>query len=75
MKCVICKDGETQKGLTSVTLEREGMLLVIKQVPAQICSNCGEAYVDETATETVLGVAEKAFNEGVQIEICKYKVA
>ena len=42
MKCVICKDGVTEKGFTSVTLERDGMLYHIKQVPAQTCTNCGE---------------------------------
>jgi YgiT-type zinc finger domain-containing protein len=75
MKCVICKDGKTRNGVTSVTLERDDMLFVIKQVPAQICSNCGEAYVDEKVTESILDIAERAFQEGIQIEICQYKVA
>lgn len=46
MKCVICKHGETRPGMTTVTLERGGATLVVKGVPARICGNCGEAYVD-----------------------------
>jgi YgiT-type zinc finger domain-containing protein len=75
MKCVICKDGTTSHGLTSVMLEREGLLFVIKQVPAQICSNCGEAYLDEKVTEAILHLAEKAFQDGIQLEICQYRAA
>ncbi len=51
MKCVNCKQGETQPGTTTVTLERGGMSLVIKGVPARVCENCGEEYVDERVTE------------------------
>jgi YgiT-type zinc finger domain-containing protein len=50
MKCIICKNGETKPGNATVTLEREGTTLVIKGVPADVCANCGEEYVDETIT-------------------------
>ena len=39
MKCVICKQAETQPGKTTVTLERGNLTLVIKGVPAQVFSN------------------------------------
>ncbi|MGH7938508.1 MAG: type II toxin-antitoxin system MqsA family antitoxin, partial [Bryobacteraceae bacterium] len=42
MKCTICKKGETAPGTATVTLERGGLTLVVKDVPAQICDNCGE---------------------------------
>ena len=45
MNCVICKHGETRPGKTTVTLERKATTVVIKNVPAQVCSNCGEEYV------------------------------
>ena len=54
MRCVICKVGETQPGKTTVTLERGGTTLVFKDVPAQVCPNCGEAYVDEEITKRLL---------------------
>ena len=40
MTCAICKEGRTQLGKTTVTLERTGMTIVFKDVPAQICENC-----------------------------------
>jgi len=44
MKCAICRNGTTQDGYTSIVLERDETTLVFKQIPAQICDNCGEEY-------------------------------
>lgn len=60
MKCAICKSGETRDGMTTITFEREGFTLVVKEVPAEICMNCGEDYVDETITHEMMGVAEQS---------------
>jgi len=35
MRCVICKQAETQPGKATVTLERDGLTLVVKGVPAR----------------------------------------
>jgi len=58
MKCVICKQAETRPGWTTVTLERGGLTLVVKRVPARVCPNCGEAYIDEQDTAQLLRTAE-----------------
>jgi YgiT-type zinc finger domain-containing protein len=41
MTCAICKVGETKPGCTPI-LERAPTTLVVRGVPARICSNCGE---------------------------------
>ena len=38
MRCVICKSGDVQPGLTTFTVERGEMTLVLKGVPARVCS-------------------------------------
>ena len=60
MKCVICKVGETHQGKATVTLERDATAMVIKGVPASICDNCGEEYVDEATADQLLKTAEEA---------------
>ncbi|MEK6813407.1 MAG: type II toxin-antitoxin system MqsA family antitoxin [Nitrospirota bacterium] len=75
MKCVICKQGETRPGKATVTLERDGMTLVVKNVPARICANCGEEYVDEGTTSLLLKAAEEAARAGVQVDIREYIAA
>jgi YgiT-type zinc finger domain-containing protein len=75
MKCVICKKGETKPGKATVTLERNGTTLVIKGVPANVCTNCGEEYVDERITARLLKTAEEAARSGVQVDVREYAVA
>jgi YgiT-type zinc finger domain-containing protein len=75
MKCVICEKGETRRGKTTITLERDGATLIVKGVPAETCANCGEEYMDERITKQFLKKAEKAVKDGVQIDIREYIAA
>ena len=75
MKCVICKQGGTALGTVTVTVERGSTTLVFKNVPAQVCENCGEAYVDEATTDRLLDTAETALAAGVQVEIREFVAA
>ncbi len=72
MRCVICKHGEVEPGKTTVTLERDGMTLVYKGVPARVCTTCGEAYVDEEVTSQLLQSVEEAVRSGVQVDIREF---
>ena len=75
MKCVICKHGETKEGTTTITLERGGSTIVFKDVPAQICDNCGEKYVDGKTTKDLLKKANELIKNGTEVDIRKFKVA
>lgn len=75
MKCVVCKKGETKVGKTMVTLEKNGATFVFKNVPARVCANCGEEYVDEEITAALLKSAVEAARSGVQVEIRQYTPA
>jgi YgiT-type zinc finger domain-containing protein len=74
MKCSLCKTGETHPGKTTVTLERDGsvIVIVIRDVPAEICEDCGEDYLDEVATRRVYMAAEQACSRHVEVEIQRY---
>lgn len=72
MKCVICKHGQTQAGLVTVTLERDESIVIIKRVPAEVCDNCGEYYLSDVMTQEVLQRAEVAINNGAEIEVIRY---
>ena len=72
MKCVICKQGVPRPGKTTVTLQRDGTTLVVVNVPAEVCENCGEAYVDEATAGELLRRAEEATRAGVVLDIREY---
>lgn len=60
MKCIVCHNGETKPGTTTVTFHRDGQTVVVNEVPAAVCENCGEAFVDEEVTAKVLEIAADA---------------
>jgi YgiT-type zinc finger domain-containing protein len=72
MTCVICKHGETAAGEVTVTLQRGETTVIIKRVPAQICANCGEYYLDETISDDLMQRAEKAATAGAEVEILRF---
>ena len=75
MRCVVCRQGETRPGKTTVVLQRDGATVVINDVPARVCENCGEDYVDEQVAEKVLTAAEASVRAGVRVEIRDYVAA
>ena len=75
MKCVICKNGQTKPGRATVTLERKETTLVVKNVPAKVCANCGEEYVDDKAASRLLKTAEEVAQRGVQVDVRSYEAA
>ncbi len=72
MKCLIYQHGETKPGLVTVTLERDECIIVLKKVPAEICDNCAEYYLNDAITKQVLGKAESAIKNGAELEIIRY---
>ena len=72
MKCIICKQGECHLGRTTVTLQRGEHTLVLKNVPAQICENCGEYYLSEDIAASLYQQAEKSIQRGAEIEVRQY---
>ena len=72
MNCVICKNGETAPGLVTVTLQRKGTTVIFKNVPAQVCNNCGEYFLDEKITERLTAQAQNAVKDGTEVEILRF---
>lgn len=75
MRCVVCKQGDLQSGIATITLERDEMILVFRKVPARVCEVCGEEYVDDETTTRLLAAAEEAAESGVQVGIREYVAA
>jgi YgiT-type zinc finger domain-containing protein len=72
MKCVLCKHGTTHEGIVNVTLERDNCIIILKDVPADICENCGEYYLSQTTTAAVLSRAERVIDRNAEVEILRF---
>jgi len=72
MKCALCKIGETRPGKVTVTLERGKTVVVVRDVPAAVCGNCGEYYLDDDVARRVYERAEGAVQRNAEVEILRY---
>ncbi|MDQ1352118.1 MAG: hypothetical protein QG657_2424 [Acidobacteriota bacterium] len=75
MKCVICKNGNADPGIVNVPLQRGDCTIIFKNVPADVCDNCGEYYLSEDITDQLLKKAEDAVRKGAEVEILRYAAA
>ncbi len=55
-----------------MTLQRGETIVVTKNVPADVCENCGENYLSDSVAEKVMARAEEAVKNGVEVEILRY---
>ena len=72
MKCVICKTGHTHPGTATVTLQRDNSVVVIRDVPADICEDCGEYYLSEPVAKRIYADADATAQRHVDVEILRY---
>ncbi|MBM3302667.1 MAG: type II toxin-antitoxin system MqsA family antitoxin [Deltaproteobacteria bacterium] len=72
MRCALCKHGEAKPGHVTVVLQRGDTTVIIKGVPAAVCENCGEYYLEAIITERVLSMAEEAVKKNVEVEILRF---
>jgi len=72
MKCAICRNGHTIDGYITVVLEREPSTLIFKNVPAEICENCGEEFLSEETNRILLKKGEEAADRGVDLEMLRF---
>jgi YgiT-type zinc finger domain-containing protein len=58
MQCILCKHGTTHPDIVTVTPERDSCIIILKDLPADICENCGKYYLSQSTTAAVLSRAE-----------------
>ena len=72
MRCVICKEGDTAPGTATVTLQRGDTVVIVRDVPAAVCQNCGEYYLDEAVARKLYRQGEEAVQRRAEVEILRY---
>jgi len=75
MDCTLCKSGSTEDGYVTVTLEKGNTIVLIKNVPAEICQNCGHYYLSKEITTMVHNLGKEAYQKGTELEIINLQVA
>lgn len=68
MRCAIC-GGMVEQGTTTVSVDTGEGVVVVRSVPANICRQCGEEWISDSAAESVERVVARAKADRAQIEV------
>lgn len=75
MKCYYCKS-ELKEGTTALTFQMsEGRVIVVKDVPALICKQCGEESINLENSKVVERLVKKAIADGITMGFIQYNNA
>ena len=72
MTCVICKNGETAPGETIYTGTEGETIVVVKNVPAKVCDNCGESYLSSETVARLRETLSDSAGANVEFALMKY---
>ena len=62
MKCIHCK-GDMERKTAPFQIDRKGYHLLFDAIPAWVCTQCGEAYFEETEVDAIQEVLKKLDEE------------
>ena len=72
--CTFCK-GTTKDGFSTFTVDLENCVIVIRNVPAQICEQCGETYYSTEVMQQLFRIAQDVRHNMTEIIIVNYQTA
>ncbi len=75
MKCIVCKHGETEPGVTTLSVDRGGHVVVIRSVPVDVCSTCGEEYLSGEVMKTLEAEVDQAERAGIEVAVRSFQAA
>lgn len=75
MKCPMCR-GVMQTGRTNMPVEIDNeRVVVIRDVPAQVCRQCGEVFISLKTTKKVEKIIAAAKQDGMTLGFVSYSRA
>ena len=71
MTCFFCK-GETEQKLKTHAVTLEKCVIIIKNVPARICKQCGEVYFADEVMQKLEAITNRLENVIREVAIVDY---
>ena len=75
MKCIVCKNGSTAPGTTTFAIDKGHSIVVVRDVPAAICTHCGEEYLDAATLKDIERIVAAAQKAGLDVAVQHFKAA
>ena len=71
MNCFTCKGNMKEKKVNYV-VDLEDRIIIIKEVPAKVCTKCGEQYFDDETAENIEKIVNQLKRLETEVSIVKY---
>lgn len=71
MNCTLCK-GDLAKGKVNHIVDLDGHIIIIKGVPANVCKQCGEYFLENDIALKVEKIVEEAKKNKAEILVIDY---
>ncbi len=72
-KCPICS-GVKELSTVTFTVDLKTNLIVIRDTPATVCSQCGEEWISDEVAETIEAVVQEAKSKNRMIEVVNFSL-
>lgn len=72
MNCFMCRGNLEEKNVNYI-VDLEDTIIIIKGVPAKVCSQCGEQYFDDKTAENIEKIVNKFKQLAIEVTIVNYK--
>ena len=67
--------GQLREGLATIPFVLDSIVVVVKDVPAEICSECNESYMKGDAVDRIEELLQNLKNMAVEVSVLHYKAA
>ena len=71
--CPVCHGGHKQLGKTTFTVELGFGVVVLRDVPAQVCDLCGTDWLEDSVAETLELIVEQARLKHPVVEVANWQ--
>ncbi|HLA74418.1 MAG TPA: type II toxin-antitoxin system MqsA family antitoxin [Gammaproteobacteria bacterium] len=66
--CPVC-GGKLAPGTTTFTVDHGKGVVVVRHVPANVCDQCGESWIDDTVSGQLEQLVKEAQSKQLQFEV------
>jgi len=70
-RCPLC-GGRKQPGKTTYSVDLGSGVILVRNVPATVCMQCGEAWIDNHTAQKLEQITQEAREKGLQVEIVAF---
>jgi YgiT-type zinc finger domain-containing protein len=70
-RCPLCS-GDTGPGRTTFTVDLGFGVVVVRRVPARVCRNCGESWLEDETARKLERIVSQARKEQREVEVLAY---